>query len=305
VVFVMGAGHCGSTLLDLLLGSHSRGFSLGEVRAIGKLAMRGFDPPRLCGICQESCAFWNGRVPGAWARHHFDAGRRRADRLRHRLAPFLSSFYRPLFQASGARVLVDSSKTPGWIERQLRPRHFWLGVRPFLIYMVRDGRAVANSYLRKYPEAGMDAWAREWVERTRQMNRYFDRFPPGSRMIVRYERLASDPAEVLREICGRLGLAFEPEMLRYWTHEHHTVGGNLGTRSLIFRWRKQFEEATLDGKFLSQRHADYLRQVGLAIKLDERWRSELSEERVERFETIAGALNQPFAYGDDRLPVRG
>ena len=31
VAFILGTGHCGSTLLDLILGSHSKLFSLGEV----------------------------------------------------------------------------------------------------------------------------------------------------------------------------------------------------------------------------------------------------------------------------------
>ena len=35
VVFIMGAGHCGSTLLDLIVGSHSNAFSLGEFKQFG------------------------------------------------------------------------------------------------------------------------------------------------------------------------------------------------------------------------------------------------------------------------------
>ena len=38
IVFIMGPGHCGSTLLDLILGSHSDCFSLGEVFRLSEIS---------------------------------------------------------------------------------------------------------------------------------------------------------------------------------------------------------------------------------------------------------------------------
>ena len=60
VVFVLGSGHCGSTLLDLILGSHSEAFSLAEFIHISRL----IDTPEpergpVCAICEGSCPFWD------------------------------------------------------------------------------------------------------------------------------------------------------------------------------------------------------------------------------------------------------
>ena len=55
IVFIIGTGHCGSTLLDLLLGSHSKAISLGEVY---KVLSFGQDEP-LCNLCGEKCNLWD------------------------------------------------------------------------------------------------------------------------------------------------------------------------------------------------------------------------------------------------------
>lgn len=61
----MGPGHCGSTLLDVMLGSHTNAFSLGEMRHISSRLYNYNDSvkyPSICGICEGPCPFWNNRV---------------------------------------------------------------------------------------------------------------------------------------------------------------------------------------------------------------------------------------------------
>ena len=73
VVFIMGAGHCGSTLLDLMLGSHPESFSLGELHRLhGLLDRDKGSPPQLCSMCDGPCVYWNGRasLPLLRAWHH-------------------------------------------------------------------------------------------------------------------------------------------------------------------------------------------------------------------------------------------
>jgi hypothetical protein len=295
VVFIMGRGHSGSTLLDLLLGSHSESFSLGELRMLAKPGKTA----SVCGICSDSCPFWDEKVSRRVLAYHFSS-RGPLARLRHRAAPFTHSLHGHLLAASGKRVVVDSSKQRVWIRQRLRPFHHWRTTRPFLIHLVRDGRAVANSFLRQFPDTDMAEFARKWKEVTLADMAFFDAFDPAAKLRIHYEELATDPAAVMEELCRRLELPFEHEMLRYWTHEHHLVRGNLGTRSLILRQREQFSvtpsawESQHDMQPFSEA---YYQQVGLAIKLDQRWRHELSEEHVATFEAIAGAVNEPLAYG--------
>ncbi len=55
-VFICSLGHSGSTLLDLLLGSHSKIFSLGEICFLPKnIALR---EKCTCGEVVTTCAFW-------------------------------------------------------------------------------------------------------------------------------------------------------------------------------------------------------------------------------------------------------
>lgn len=132
-------------------------------------------------------------------------------------------------------MLVDNSKTRRWIERQLRPSYHWRKMAPVFIFLTRDGWAVVNSLMRKYPEKGIEHTTlscKRWVE---DLNDFYQQFPPDNKLTVSYESLATQPSEIIRGLCEFLQLEYEPEMLDYWKHEHHPIEGNMGTRSLIFK----------------------------------------------------------------------
>ena len=56
-VFICAAGHSGSTLLDLLLGAHPQGFSLGEITQLPKNIS--LDSVCSCNEKLSECAFWH------------------------------------------------------------------------------------------------------------------------------------------------------------------------------------------------------------------------------------------------------
>jgi hypothetical protein len=297
----MGAGHCGSTLLDLLLGSHSQAFSLGELYRIGQLV----DYPhehyaKICGVCVRRCEFWNECASLAVLKMYFSR--------RNRLWSFISGISRCVYNPykfvsrwSGKSVLIDSSKSPNWIKRQLKPSYTWYRLVPYIIYMGRDGRAIVNSYYRKYPERGLSNIVLDWKRRIEAMNRLYDAFPRDQKIKVQYEEVATHPERALQSLCSFLGLDFETDMLTYWVHPHHHVFGNGGTRSLIFKFREKFG---VDVSALKERHekskrfydASFYDQMELGIQLDQRWRDELSQEHLEVFDAIGGETNKAFAY---------
>lgn len=299
VVFVMGTGHCGSTLLDLILGSHSRAFSLGEFRRLKNCLNHPHgEGYRICGVCEGKCSFWNGRASEKMLKVLYGRdsviGSVPGRLLRQLVLP-----YRFIFRWSGADVLIDSSKNPGWIESQMTPSYTWFGIQPKLIYLVRDGRAVVNSYYRKYPERGIDAIVTKWREKTVNMNKYFDSFPGNGKIKIRYEELASSPRDLIPKVCEFLGLDYEDRMLRYWEHDHHHIFGNGGTRSLIYRYREQFKPVTSElqdriehGKKFYD--GSYYDDIDIAISLDERWRKELSSGALSVFQRLAGDLNSAY-----------
>ncbi len=301
VVFVMGAGHCGSTLLDLILGSHSEAFSLGELARISKSVDAAIADPsaRICGVCAGRCGFWDDQVPQFWLRLLYCRATAYGS-LARRAAVCVVNPYRLLMRWSGKSVLIDSSKNSNWIHRQLRFSYRWRGVRPFLIYLQRDGRAVVNAYYRKYPERGFDNITLSWKRSTEAMERYYRNFSRGPKLRLRYEDLATHPEATVRELCSALSIPYEPEMLSYWKHDHHHVFGNGGTRNLIYRYREQFQPHDERTRARIVHHKqyypfEYYDQIALAIRPDERWRRELSDSQVQRFEALAGAVNEGYS----------
>ncbi len=302
VVFVMGGGHCGSTLLDLILGSHTQAFSLGELKS---LATYRLEDGALCGICKDACPFWDGKVSRRVLRHAFLGAHSRqpiVQALYKRYGGMQVALYGHLAQAAGVSLLIDSSKSIWWIRRQCRAIALRPSTEAYLIHMIRDGRAVANSYLRRYPERGMERVATEWARDTKKREAYIQKFSASRRMTLSYEQLVSDPEGTAGWLCEWLGIEMEPEMLRYWLHDHHLVGGNLGTRSLIYKYREQFgddlaghwKDVNRDGVHADQAYYD---QVGLAISLDLRWRTELNDDQLATFDRIAGDVNAPYGVG--------
>jgi hypothetical protein len=301
VVFIMGPGHCGSTLLDLLLGSHSQSFSLGELHRIGGLVAGPSEGYRkICGVCVGECELWNKRMPLSFLRMYFA----RENKLQAGLSKVSHYTYNPyklIARWSGKSLLIDSSKGAAWIERRLHPSYTWHGIKPYLIYMCRDGRAVVNSYYRKYPEQGIANVIQKWKQQTDTMNAFFIKFPH-EKMKVQYEELATRPERVVRALCGFLNIEYEEAMLRYWTHEHHHLMGNGGTRSLIFKYREKLginEEALRNRREEAKQFYDasYYDEMELGIHLDERWRVELSREHRECFDMLAGDTNKSLDYG--------
>ena len=301
VVFIMGPGHCGSTLLDLILGSHSRAFSLAEFHVVSKF----IDDPdgarqAICAICGDACEFWNGKAPLP-SLAPFYSQKSIGHKLLSRGVRAFRNPYAPMFAATGKSVLVDSSKSARWFARQIRYRYTWRSIRPYLIYLARDGRAVANSYFRKYPDRGMASASERWKRSTVSMNQFYESFPFPHKTRVRYEDLATRTEAEVGRICEFLGERFEPSMLTYWIHDHHPISGNAGTHSLVIRQRERFGRTPPDHRLRVNEGdrfyaSDHYERLGLGIELDLRWKTELTGDALTTFEDIAGDLNVPFAY---------
>jgi len=299
VVFILGIGRSGSTMLDLMLGSHSQGFSLGEISKLPEIYGR---TPSLSEFCPSS-SFWPD---------HFspeDAQQLARGLSGHRLNSSIplklerwareltgtDEVFRPyslLADRIQKPLLIDSSKYPDWVERHLKSREFTQGdLEAYVIHMVRDGRAVLNSYLRAYPDQTPEALSQRWLSNFDWCERLYDKVPETRRMRVQYEALATDPVGIMGDVCELLGLPFEPEMIPYWQHEHHYIAGSRSARALIARYQN---EPIADD--IQKVHGDYYSKIDLGIKLDQRWKAELKAELIETFYGIVGNRNKPFEW---------
>lgn len=285
IVFITGTGHCGSTLLDLLLSSHSGIFGVGELASLykNKAYFKGEMP--LSNVNGFKDKYWTKENVRQLAR--FSESNNFLKRLLIKLkllAPSKIKLYKYLIYLSGKNVIVDSSKNIKWIEDSIsvlkNNREFEL----YLIYITRDGRAVINSYYRKYPERTIEAITQKWIDRVTKIDKSYKKMDV-QKMQLKYEDLSEDPATVITETCRFIGIEYENMMLEYWSHEHHHIGGNAGTKSLILKYREKDLRLKGDEKNHYEHH-------GLEIKLDERWKKELTEEQIDYINDKIDTINK-------------
>lgn len=265
-VAIGGAGHSGSTLLGMVLGGHPDVFYAGEAK---KSLFLG-DPSkparkRSCKLCGPDCPVW-GRLS----------------------SPPAPDLYEALARITGRPVIVDSTKRVDWI-RARRAELDRAGVPHKLLFLVRDGRAVVNSRVRKYPDRDPVEHVREWAAHVAATDALV-RERPEDALEVRYERLATEPEATVRRVCAFLGLAYDPAMLAYERHEHHPLGGNTGTQSVVARAKGAPMVK------VPARSADFYGGLRGGFALDLRWRDELPSEVLRAFEAHAGELDARFRW---------
>jgi len=296
VVFIMGMGRSGSTLLDLMIGSHPDTFSLGEISHLPRIIEKGKK-----NWTPGGSTFWQENFPEAELKQ-FAAGlstKRLHEYIPRKVERFIRELfgkdeilnpYTVLFSKTRKTILSDSSKDITWISHKLKAREFRQGlIEPYILHNIRDGRAVVNSYLRLNPSRTMEELSHRWVRRFNQHKNFYAQFPEERKMIIRYEELASTPQTVLERICQLLSIEFTPEMIEYWKQDHHHIVGSRGTNSLISKYRGQTAKGV-------KKHGNYYQAPEFAIKLDLRWKQELSLENLEIFNSIVGSLNKPYEW---------
>ena len=219
LVYVMGAGHSGSTILGITLGNCDGFFCAGELKEWLMAAAR----PRWGAADRQD--FWSavkeriGDVDvlfGGSANRCLERSSAsfRVDLwpTRRRLRPAYRRLARELIVAvadvSRARYVIDTSHFP-LRARELRDLP---GVDLYLIYLVRDPRAVVASNTRELSphELAELRWrkltmnANLWLTQLLAM-RTFVSHPPDRRMFVRHEDFLADPDGVTRQILAMVG----------------------------------------------------------------------------------------------------
>ncbi len=299
VVYIMGTGHCGSTLLDLILGSHSKAMSFAELHTISQIVNGKDRTSHFCRTCIDECRFWNRTVD--W--NILGLLYNKKNMLRKFLSKSLRSCVSPyvfFHYWTGKDVLIDSSKNPDWLLSQLPILKIGPKVDVTLIYILRDGRAVVNSYFRKYPQRGIKEIIQNWKRQVLKMNSFYEKFDYGKKMKIRYEDLATTPRKMVREICDLIEVQFEPNMLNYWEQEHHPISGNWGTVSLMIQ-NSDHKRVCQNSKEKQIQNETYYQAMGPTIKLDLRWQTELTQEQISIFENLAGDLNKDFVPNEKSI----
>lgn len=319
-VYILGASHSGSTLLSMLLNAHPDITTIGET-APGR--MGDVDTYRCsCGQLIQECSFW-ANVAGRMRDRHPEFGldnfgtkfefpaNRLINRILHfehrggileflrdavlRLSPGWQKARREIaarcydlatavLAESGGRILVDSSKLAHRLKFLLRIPEFNLKV----IHLVRDGRAVALTYMKQDEFAdsrepalrrggrGMRAAAtadslpmrkaaQEWRRCLQAAEHVLAGLDRSQWIQVRYEELCNDTEGVLRRIHDFLGTDDARTVGCFRDVAHHVIGNGM----------------RLDGT--------------ARISLDERWKSVLTEHELATFDCAAGDMNRRYS----------
>ena len=234
VVFIASLGHSGSTLLDLVLGGHSRLVGLGEVATVltsGNDGEPSFTGDCSCGQDAASCPLWSEVARRIQAEPHAPLARR----------------YRIVFETVAAVfgpdvTPVDSSKYLPWLRLlhdeggvDLRVLFLLKDVRNFMASEVETAARKRGQGLRRRQMSPLGAFA-YWHRHNRAVEQFLrDSTLPTFQL--GYEELCLATEPIVREICRFLGLAFEPAMLKLSSSRSHVLRGN--------RMRRQPEKAAL------------------------------------------------------------
>jgi hypothetical protein len=303
VIYIMGCGHSGSTVLDIVLGNHPEIESVGELY---KLQRSGWtqDMNRrcACGKPIHYCPYWTAihecwqaRIGEAslesyiglqalfensrfvWPRLLSDSKWQSAKFAEY--AKMTAALYQAICDVSGKEVIVDSSKSP--------IRAYGLSINDnidfYLIHLVRDGRGVMWSKLKprqKNVEAGIPktissvaAWrtSLDWIAKNLESEWIVARTRPERTLRVVYEQFVRDPDTVLGEIEALVSKDFSQVARALSRREALPVGHNVA--------------------------GNHLRMTGsLVLRPDMEWGDKLSANKQRVFWSLGGWLARRYGY---------
>lgn len=320
LIYLAAASHSGSTMTAMLLSAHPDLCSVGELKAIHL----GDKDSYLCSCNTKvsDCEFWQGVKTHMSKRgQEFDIHNAKMD-IRTEATPYVKRLLRPLVrepavelvrdallnlssnwrvnkkwlqqrnrdyiaaiaEQSGVNAIVDSSKIGIRLKYLLQDDQ--LDVR--IIWVVRDGRGVSLAY--KKPSEFADAkdpklrgggagktqeqgrniavGAKEWVRCNQETQALLKTLPKEQWMKVHYEDICTNTNETLDKVFNFLGVDPTKKRLDFKSVEHHVLGNGM----------------RLDASD--------------EIKLDDRWREELTAEELATFNSVAGVLHRQLGYGD-------
>ncbi|MEL0660705.1 sulfotransferase [Psychromonas arctica] len=318
LVYLAAASHSGSTMTAMLLGAHPDLCSVGELKA----ANLGHRDSYLCS-CKTlvgECGFWQGVTEKMSAKGHdfciSDAG----TDIRVGASPYVLRLLKPLVRRSLVELIRDIllDLSPVWRKQlpylQKRNADYArsiaeqakvdtvvdsskIGIRlkyllknPNLdvkvIWVVRDGRGVSLAYKNpsefadaKNPKLrgggagktqehgrGIEVGAHEWVRCNQETEAVLATMPKEKWIQVHYEDICNNTEQTLDNLFEFIGVDPTKKRLDFKTVEHHVVGNGM----------------RLDDSEV--------------IKLDDRWKTQLSDTELVKFYEIAGLYHKKMGY---------
>lgn len=224
IVYIIGAGRSGTTLLDILLGNGAQYSSLGEINRFPK---RDGIPPKTS-IESDKYNFWSQIRDAIMAQNNhvrlsyihnlhkkfeyhtgylFNILLKRFKKHEYRIySKFLISLYYEIFKLTKEDTIIESSKYPGRACNLAE-------VLPYevkYIYLQRDPVAVVNAFMKKNIEQPSKSWllANTYYFFVNLLcKRAIRKLGKNHKVItIKYEDLLNQPIKVLAEIEKKLSM---------------------------------------------------------------------------------------------------
>jgi len=241
VLFVTGFPRSGSTVLGCLLNEMPEVFFAGELDRLWTVMESGRASPCGCGERASRCPLWReiveqavpevagldagdgdrrlAEIAESRARHAAGASRSEGEPAAGGYPAVAAALYREIGRATGARVVVDSSKRPSHASSLARMP----GIDPWVLHLVRDVRGAVFSRQRnrdlrlaedRHPRPLLArlrlplllADALRWMRDNLEARRAHRWLPPGRYRRLRYEDFAAAPEETISGLATWLGL---------------------------------------------------------------------------------------------------
>ncbi len=318
VLFIMGTAHCGSTLLTMVLGGHPDCLAVGELSNLPDFYRRG---KPVCSVCQGECDFWDHRFSDA--DYQLLSGGLAEQRLHKNVPLKVEKAVRGLLKTDqvfnpytliGSKVdqtvIVDSTKTVYWLEKKLAAREFQSDlIEPYLLHLIRDGRAVMASYSRRKEYHGLSAeqfgqtFGQMWQARIKNEYRFFESFAdqfsdryPHNQKRLRYEAFATQPEETLQSLCDWIGIPFQRNMLDYRNHKNHVISGNDRTRASVQKYKGSSAVRQVSAVATAERETEQKTIEDFGIKFTQQWKRILSPEQIDAFYRATDGMNKAYEW---------
>jgi len=273
VINIKSFSYSGTTWINLLLGSHPRAVAIGPPDRVADMFYAGDgDAGKACRVHGSNCGFWK--------RFFSEADRTRNFYLQ--IADILDRDYVVINNPLGGRAVADLQH-PGVL------------VKP--VTVVRDGRAILESYAKYHPGADFVDTLLDWFCPF-AAGLPFDEQSPDL-LSVRYEDVVADQVAFARRAGQFAGIGYSPDCVRYWEYEHHLVRCNPGPLGILRRYLGHGFTGAKAGA-MEERYSKLLREPA-ASEADRSWEERWGPRKRLLFDLFAGDMNEQWGYQRDRF----
>jgi len=321
LIYIVGASHSGTTLLGMLLGAHNKIATFGQL----ELTSMGDINKYICSCRQPilKCKFWSkitNKMVNMGHRFNLDHAGTSIRGCDNKLVKFMlrplvrnryleicrdmvlvcipewrnwiKGFYNKNFSIIECLLdeikkdyIVDTSKIGLRLKYLLKDPRFDI----WIIHVVRDGRAVALTYMdplnyadakdEKYKDGGqggrreteklsMQDASREWLRSNEEAECLLSSVKPDRTIQVKYESFCEEPLSTINSILQLIDIDQLTEIPEFKSLEHHVIGNGM-----------RFDDSN-------------------EILLDDRWKNILTEELLSDFNDVAGKNNREYGYAE-------